>query len=289
MAGDGTFEPSHPMTRPRTLRLSLCLLLAVATVVLGGLSVRRKVAAFQPIGFATERAGGLVRVSRVDDPRAGVAAGDEILLADGAEAGGEGALAERLRERPTAELAVLRGGQVVRVAYHRPPLSPDIPYLILVLIGAAYLLIGLYTLIRQQSREGFLFCLWCLTSALLYLVSPVPPPDAEYRLAYIGDQLARCLLPPLTLHLFLVFPAAAGGLRRRIAAFLYLPAAVLLALQLDMMLWNGRWLFGRVTAASLQALDHLDLLHLIAFSLAAVGVLIYRLLREPGWEQRRQL
>jgi two-component system NtrC family sensor kinase len=277
------------MTRSRTLRLSLCLLLAVATVALGGLSVRRKVAAFQPIGFAAERSGGLVRVSRVDDPGAGVAAGDEILLADGAEVGGENALTQRLRERPTAELAVLRAGQVLRVAYHRPPLSPDIPYLILVLIGAAYLLIGLYTLIRQQSREGFLFCLWCLTSALLYLVSPVPPPDAEYRLAYIGDQLARCLLPPLTLHLFLVFPAAAGGLRRRIAAFLYLPAAVLLALQLDLMLWNGRWLFGRVTAASLRALDHLDLLHLVAFSLAAVGVLVYRLLREPGWEQRRQL
>src|SRR5258708_36825121 len=147
------------MTRPRPLRLPLCLPRGVAAVVLGGLSVRRKVAAFQPIGFATERAGGLVRVSRVDDPRAGVAAGDEILLADGAEAGGEGALAERLRERPTAELAVLRGGQVVRVPYHRPPLSPDVPYLILVLVGAAYPLIRLDTPIRQQSREGFLFFL----------------------------------------------------------------------------------------------------------------------------------
>src|ERR1700681_1263582 len=98
------------MTRSRTLRLSLCLLLAVATVALGGLSVRRKVAAFQPIGFAAERSGGLVRVSRVDDPGAGVAAGDEILLADGAEVGGENALPQRLRERPTAELAVLRAG-----------------------------------------------------------------------------------------------------------------------------------------------------------------------------------
>jgi two-component system NtrC family sensor kinase len=282
------------MTRQRTLRtlrLLLCLLLAVAACTLGGLSVRRKVSAFQPLGFAATPAGALVRVGRVDDPAAGVAPGDEILLVDGAEVGGVDALSQRLRGRPSAELAVLRGGQVVRTPYHRPPLAPDLPYLILVLIGSAYLLIGLYTLIRQQTHESFLFCLWCLTSALLYLVSPAAPLDAEYRLAYFADQLARCLLPALTLHLFLIFPsnrtAAAGP--RRLLAFLYLPGAVLLALQLDLMLANGRWLFGRPTAASLQALDRIDLVHLVAFSLAAVAVLIYRLLRERVWEQRRQL
>jgi two-component system, NtrC family, sensor kinase len=286
------------MTWSRTLRLSLCLLLAAATMLLGALSLRRKVASFQPLGFTAERAGALARVVHVEDPASGVRPGDEVLLVDGAETGGAETLAERLRQRPASELAVLRGGQVQRVAYHRPPLAPDVPFLILVLIGAAYLLIGLYTLIRQQSREGFLFCLWCLTSALLYLLTPVPPVDGEYRLVYFGDQLARCLLPALTLHLFLVFPTSvppavppghrAGGTRRLIA-FLYLPGAALLALQLDLMLWNGRWIFGRPTATALRTLDRLDLLHLVSFSLAAVGLLIYRLLREPGWERRRQM
>jgi len=292
------------MTLSRILRLLLCLLLAAATVVLGALSVRRKVASFQPLGFVAERVGGVVRVDRVDSPASGVRAGDEILLVDGGEVAGSEALGQRLRERPASELAVLRAGQVQRVAYHRPPLAPDVPYLILVLIGAAYLLIGLYTLTRQQSREGFVFCLWCLTSALLYLLTPVPPVDAEYRLAYFGDQLARCLLPALTLHLFLIFPAfprpaAASGARRTallrepsplLIALLYLPGAVLLTLQLDLMLSNGRWLFaGHPTAAALRALDRLDLLHLVTFSLAAVAVLIYRTLRERGWEPRRQM
>ncbi|MBV8202084.1 MAG: PAS domain-containing protein [Acidobacteria bacterium] len=301
------------MTRSRTFRLSLCLLLAVATVVLGALSVRRKIASFQPLGFAAAQTGGIVRVDEVETPSAGVKTGDEILLVDGGEIGGTEALGQRLRARATAELAVLRGGQVVRVAYHRPPLSPDVPYLILVFIGAAYLLIGLYTLTRQQSREGFLFCLWCLTSALLYLLTPVPPVDAEYRLAYLGDQLARIFLPAMTLHLFLIFPAsparvpfgsqtAAGdasrrghggavpGPRRRLIAFFYLPGAVLLALQLDLMIANGRWLFGgHPTGAALRALDRLDLLHLVSFSLAAVAVLCYRALRERGWEPRRQM
>jgi two-component system NtrC family sensor kinase len=300
------------MTRSRILRLLLCLLLAAATVVLGAMSVRRKVASFQPLGFVAERAGGVVRVVRVDSPACGVRTGDEILLVDGGEAAGAEGLGQRLRERPASELAVLRAGQVQRVAYHRPPLAPDVPYLILVFIGAAYLLIGLYTLTRQQSREGFVFCLWCLTSALLYLLTPVPPVDAEYRLAYFGDQLARCILPALTLHLFLIFPAlprpaATGGSRSAapggargigwlrepsplLIALLYLPGAVLLTLQLDLMLTNGRWLFaGHPTAAALQALDRLDLLHLVSFSLAAVAVLIYRALRERGWEPRRQL
>jgi two-component system NtrC family sensor kinase len=302
------------MTRARTLRLLLCLLLAVATAVLGGVSVRRKIGAFQPVGFIAERAGALVRVAQVNDAATGLRRGDEILLVDGGETGGPESLAVRLRERPQEELAVLRGGQVASVAYHRPPLAPDVPFLIRVLIGTAYLLIGLYTLIRRQSRESLLFCLWCLTSALLYLLSPVPPADMEYRLIFFGDELARCLLPALTLHLFLVFPSADAGGRgagaakgagaetaaipaahggpaapRRLIAFLYLPGAVLLSLQLDLMLWNGRWLFGHMTAAKLTALDHIDLLHLAAYGMAAVAVLAYRLLREPGWEQRRQL
>jgi signal transduction histidine kinase len=301
------------MTRSRIFRITLCLLLAAATVVLGALSVRRKVAAFQPLGFAAERAGGLVRVSRVDDPASGVRVGDEILLVDGGEVGSADALAQRLRQRPGSELAVLRGGQVQRIAYHRPPLSPDLPYLILVVLGAAYLLIGFYTLSRQQTTESFVFCLWCLTYALLYLLSPTPPVDGEYRLVFFMDQLARCLLPALTVHLFLIFPgpapadplapeaasrtataptapSASAARRRRLIAFLYLPGAVLLTLQLDLMLWNGRYLFGgHPTAARLRTLDKLDLWHLASFSLLAVAVLVWRMLREPSWERRRQL
>src|SRR5260370_4163177 len=53
---------------------------------------------------------------------------------------------------------------------------------------------------------------------------------------------------------------------------------------------TGRWLFaGHPPAAALRALDRLDLLHLVSFSLAAVAVLIYRALRERGWEPRRQI
>src|SRR5262249_9573548 len=136
-----------------------------------------------------------------------------------------------------------------------------------------------------------------------------PPADAEYRLLFAANQLARCLLPALTLHLFLVFPsppeaadAAAGDdaghgratatpprRRRAWVPFLYLPAAALTALHLDLTLASGRCLTGRRTAALLGTLDRVDLLHLVGFGIAAIFVLIYRLLNESGWERRRQL
>ena len=41
------------MIRSRIFRLAICLALALLAVGLGGLSVQRKVQAFQPLGFET--------------------------------------------------------------------------------------------------------------------------------------------------------------------------------------------------------------------------------------------
>src|SRR6185312_2910877 len=98
----------------------------------------------------------------------------------------------------------------------------DFPYLIFCLIAVLYLAVGLYSLLRQRDGQGLLFYLWCLTSAALYLLSPTPQPGAVRTLIYLGDAIARLLLPALTLHLFLVFPAplqSTGWLRRLIPFF----------------------------------------------------------------------
>ena len=77
--------------------------------------------------------------------------------------------------------------------------------LILALIGVVYLLIGLYTLLRQRTAQGFLFYLWCLTSALLYLLTPTPTAlgtvDGLYRILHLVDKIALSLLPALKLRL----------------------------------------------------------------------------------------
>ena len=284
------------MNRARPFRLLLALLLAAAAVVWGGLSFQRKVETFQPLGFQAEVPGGFARVGRVEDRGTALRPGDQILLVDGAEVTAAPDLARRLKAKEESHLTVLRAGSLVEVAYHRPPLALDLPYLVLALLAVGYLLIGLYTLLRQGGRQGFLFYFWCLASALLYLLTPVPPVDALYRWVYAGDELARLLLPALTLHLFLVFPAPLGRRSTRAIPFVYLPAAVFAALQLDLFLFHGRFLFGRPTAAAFALLDQLEIAHLVVFGLAAIAILAWRLTRPAegahgtsAWEQQRQL
>src|SRR5579863_5005725 len=285
-------KTSSPLMRSRTLPILTCVLLTLGAIALGGMSVMRKVASFQPIGFeAVTAPGGVVHVGTVSDPKTGLHLGDQIILVDGAETGGARRLSMVLAGQPTSELAVARGAQILRLHYLRPPLNVDAPYLTLVLIGIGYLLIGLYTLLRHRGGPGMLFSLWCLVSATLYLLSPTPPVDNEYRLVAAVDELAHLFLPPLTLHLFLVFPSLLPSLKRRrsLLSLLYIPATFLLLLQADGMLANGRWLLGKPTETTINRLDRLDVIHLVACGLLAALVLSYRLLRERGWEQRRQL
>jgi hypothetical protein len=199
---------------------------------------------------------------------------------------------------------VLRSGELFELSYRRPPLAIDWPYLVLALIGAVYLLIGVYTALRERRAEARLFYLWCLASAAVYLFTPSGLGDAFGRWLYGLEEVARALLPPLTLHLFLVFPrplralagagstageraAAPGGVRW--VAFLYLPAAALLTLHGWLMLGAGRGVSSATVASALPLLDRASLVHLVAFSLTALVVLGLRLARHREWEEHRQL
>jgi len=283
------------MNRARTLRLIASLLLALIVVALGGSSVSRKVHGFQSLGFEWQPSASGLQVERVSDPRTGLRAGDLIFVVPGAEITRPSALAESLRQSPASQLTILRGPELVQVTYQRPSLQIDVPYLILSLIGGLFLLIGLYTLVRKTDGQGFLFYLWALASAAFYLLSAAPPVDGLFRAVYLGDEIARLLLPALTLHLFLVFPTPLAhtsptsqtprwaGRTGRLIPFLYLPAAVLFALQLQQIL------AAETSASTLRLLDRVEMVHLALFALAAVALLVFRLFRERGWEQQRQL
>ena len=279
------------MNSARFFRLAICLALALLAVGLGGVSVHRKVEAFQPLGFEAAPARGGFQVVRVARPESGLRRGDQIVLVNGGEVATRQQLSARLKERPDSELMVTRGEQLAQVHYRRPDVEFDFPYLILALIGTLYLGVGLFTLVRHGGRQSLLFYLWCLTSASLYLLDATPPVDLAFAAIYLLDAVAYVLLPALTVHLFLVFPSPLpGGARlRRLIPFLYLPAAALLALHLDQMLANGRWLFGRVTPERIQALAQIDRVHLTVLALVAVGLLFYRFRRGAAWEQHRQL
>lgn len=276
----------------RLLFLGLALLLALLVAGLGSASFQRKVESFQPLGFTAEAAQGVWRVSEVADPRIGLSVGDEILMAHGQAVGSRDRLAEVLRGEGTTRLAVMRGGELIELEYRRPPLAIEVTYLILALVGAAYLLIGLYTALKDQRPQARLFYLWCVTSGALYLLSPaMPPVGLAERAIFLADQLARDLLPALTLHLFLVFPTPlfAGRWRRFVLPLVYLPTAALLLFHAEQLFLGGRLAFGPATAARLAAVDRLELALLVGWALLAVATLVARLVRRREWETRRQV
>ncbi|HUP42716.1 MAG TPA: ATP-binding protein [Thermoanaerobaculia bacterium] len=288
-----------PATRLRAhAALAASALAAIVVAALGVASLLRAVETFQPLGFTAERSAAGWTVTEVARAETGLAPGDQVLLADGGETA---ALGETLRGAASSELMVLRRGGLEEVTYLRPPLAIDWPYLILALIGVLYLLIGVYTAMRERRAEARLFYLWCLASAAVYLFTPSGLADSLGRSLYILEEVARALLPPLTLHLFLVFPRPLAALRAgapragagrggvRWIPFLYLPAAVLLTLQVWLMLGAGRTVPAVRAAELLPLLDRASLVHLVAFSLAALAVLGVRLARHQEWEEHRQI
>lgn len=273
-------------------RLLLAAALTVAVAVVGAVDLVRKVDSFRPLGFSAQVQGAAWRVDSVDDPGSGLRRGDGIVLVGGRDAGPAGQLRQRLLAVETTELTVLRGGELVIVPYHRPALRLDLPYLALAGAGILYLILGLYALLHARRAPAGVFFLWSLASAAVYLCTRVPgsPPDALAKASYVVEELGRLLLPPLTLHLFLIFPVPV--LRRRLRSlvpFLYVPAAALATLQADLVFNGGRWFFGGLRAESLHTFDRLEIALLALFSLAALGALVVQLLRRHGWEQRRQL
>ncbi|MEO8274892.1 MAG: ATP-binding protein [Thermoanaerobaculia bacterium] len=277
----------------RWRRFATFLLLAATAglAVLGARGFQQKLETFQPLGFQAITTGDSWLVRGVDSTLdSHLEVGDRILLINGAELGRAPRLGELLRQSPSAELVVLRHERLEKIDYQRPPLDLDGPYLILALIGCAYLAIGLFTIWRSgASAGGPLFYLWCLVSAVLYVYSPVFPPDLLGRWIYFFDEAARLLLPPLTLHLFLSIPVPAPAQRHRWLPFLYLPAAVLTLFQADL-IWNkGSFIAGAPSPRMLLSLDRIELAHLLLFAALSIVILGRRLTTIRDWEQQRQL
>ncbi len=242
------------------------------------------------MGFSAEAEAAVWRVDSVSLPATGLAPGDRIVLINGTEARSAADLRDTLRQNAASQLLVERAGVPLELSYERPALVIDWHYLILALIGIGYLFIGFYTLLRDQRRAARLFYLWCLTSGLVYVASAQAPFDAAAKIVYVFEELARILLAPLTLHLFLVFPRPLKRLQNRLGwlPFLYVPAAFLALLQADLIFAGGRFLLQGQIAAATGTLDQLVLFHLVSFALVAAAVLISRLRQRRDSEPLRQ-
>ncbi len=285
------------MTTSRLIAIGFALLLAIGLAALGTLSFERRVNGFQPLGFSVEHGSGKHsgqpwRILTVDSTPSELQPGDLLLLVNGTRPQSYDHLATLVTSQPQSEILVQRGaGRAPTIRYQRPALNIDFAYLLLTASGLLYLLIGLYTALRGSGATVRIFYLWCLAAAAYFILSPrLGPPDRADQAILLVEQLARLLLPALTLHLFLVFPnRPAITWLRRATPFLYLPAALLTALHSDLFFFQGRYFAGSLSAAKLQLLDRIDLLLLVAFTALAVIVLAFRRARQKGWEARRQM
>ncbi len=270
------------------LFLAGALILATFVAALGGTSFGRKVESFQPVGFEAEQRLGLWLVTSVSHPRTGLLRGDGIVEETLPTLGN---LRQRLRASETSALLVQRGEDVVSVLYKRPALEIDFPYLILAVIGAVYLLIGLYTAFKDRQQQARVFYLWCLASLALYVMSPpLVPLDFTDKLIFLVDQLARALVPALTLHLFLVFPRRLFDSRwlGRAIPLVYLPSLLSIGFHLDLIVGGGR-LFGPASASRMQLVERLELFFLVGSAMLAAFSLFVRFAQRPAWEHRRQV
>ncbi len=269
------------------LFLAGALILATFVAALGGTSFGRKVESFQPVGFQAEQRLGVWLVTSVSHPQTGLQPRDAI-VEDPLPTRSQ--LWQRLRGSETSALLVQRAEGVVPVLYERPPLAIDFPYLILSVIGAVYLLIGLYTAFKDRQQQARVFYLWCLASLALYVMSPpLVTLDFTDKLIFLVDQLARALVPALTLHLFLVFPRRLFDSRwlGRVIPLVYLPSLLSVGFHLDQM--TGGRFFGPASASRFQLTDRLELFFLVASALLAALTLFVRFAQKPAWESRRQV
>ena len=272
----------------RVLFPAAAILAATLVAAICVASFQHKVASFLPIGVNTVALQGGFLVTEVADPATGLATGDFVLTVNGGQPESVDHLHRLLRGHPLSQLLVKRGDELVEVGFSRPALAIDYPYLLLTLIGLGYFVIGLYTAIKDREGKSRLFLVWSLTSATLYVASPLLTGGFVDRAIYLADLAARLLLPALTAHLFLVFPERLlEGAKARLLPLLYVPGAVLLLFHLDGLFAQGRF-FGPATAAELQLTDRLELALLVSAGLFAAATSLFRSRRATGWEPRRQ-
>jgi two-component system, NtrC family, sensor kinase len=293
-AGTRVTEASLGATAQRFCLLGL-VALTVAFVLLGAVSFARKAQTFQPFGLDLRAQGAAWVVSDAVEPT-DLESGDVLLLVNGEQVMSRAEVGEQLRRRAVSEILVERDGLLLTVRHELPPLDPDFPYLVLALSSVIYLFIGLYMLRRGISRQVVLFHLWCLASAAVYLLSPITPPgDRLDTTIYVVDEACRLLLPPLTLHFFLIFPQRLRlppGLDAwldRLVPLLYAPSAAIFAVQLDWIFAGGEWFTGFPTGARVMLVDRLELVLLVAFVLVSIAALVSHLQQAARWEHARQV
>ncbi len=208
--------------RVEALRLVGFLTLAAVLVFLGAISIANRFAYEEHTdGVTWEAQGGVLVAGEVlpegSGARAGVVPGDRVVRVGGSSATSSGSpltpeLVEALLwERPVGtrlEYEVERGSGtetlLVRVAGEPVPART---YFYLCLVGTAFLVAGLFALLRQrEGSAGHRFFWLAIAFYTVLVLTPTRPGDPLFDAIFWADDIARNLLPGLFVYFALTFP-----------------------------------------------------------------------------------
>jgi len=225
------------------LRSVVIGVVTVAAIVGAFASFQRKRSSFERIDFQFTRANGVVVVKGVDPhsnaAAAGLRPGDQIwVIADTPTTEIQGLQKTLRRFGQNVPMIVARSNKTLTLKYHVPELKIDYAYLILSFIGFLYLAIGLFTLFRRGATESRLFYFVTLLSFIVYVYTPAGDIDWSYKTLQLVEEIATILLPPLTLHFFLLFPRPVLR-KKRTLALLYIVPSLLALWNIDLLLFHN--------------------------------------------------
>jgi signal transduction histidine kinase len=192
--------------------------------------------------------------------KAGLKTGDTLLNISGgatAKAIDVPRILARVGAWNKAEYTASRQGVEFKAAVYvrEEPLDPAVSYQYMV--GAAYLLIGLFVYYRRGSAHmARHFYVLCLVSFILCCFHYTGKLNGFDKVIYFCNVAAGLLAPTVFLHFCLTFPEPRRWFRSRIwVAILYLPPALFFALwlavtsgtlQIGISLFELRWLLDRI-------------------------------------------
>ena len=165
--------------------------------------------------------------------------------------------------------------------------------LYLAFIGLVYLVIGLFVLFRQNRAElTYHFYAWSLLSFIVYFYSATLEFTPLDRLVSLLDNAALALLAPVFLHLCANFPMGGklSARSRPVVALLYLPAAVLIALEI---FWHYQPNIGIFASGELMKarnlINSVSVVHLALYFIAGGALLVRTFVRAERPLLRQQL